>query len=86
MNLGIWLNEAYPDRAKFLDVLERVCLGRHYEDDTIQAFVATVPTASCNELFISLNQLDYSIHAKHGCDLAERTRCLVAKSSRAWPL
>lgn len=69
-NLGIWLNETYADRTKFVDVLHRVCLGQDYPDDPMHTFVATVPTATCNELWISLNQLDYSIHAKHGRGLA----------------
>lgn len=65
--MGAWLDALYSDRSKFESAIKRVCLDRLRPGDFNPTVVNLAQTATCNELFVGINQLDYSIKAKHGC-------------------
>ena len=67
-NVGEWLNERYPDSKVFKAVIEKLVLSRPPVDKG-PAVATLAPTSTVNELFLSLDQLDYSREAKHGCCL-----------------
>lgn len=71
-NIGEWLNEKYADRDKFQKVLNRAVYERASDDadDRTSMAVKLAPTSTVKEMFIRLDQLDYSADAKHGCYLA----------------
>lgn len=69
--MGAWLDALYADRSKFEHAIERVCLAR-LQPCEVQHVVNLAQTATCNELFVSIQQLDFSVNAKHGCYLEKQ--------------
>ena len=68
-NIGQWLNEQYPEKAKFKAAIQRIVLDRTCSDPMPQ-LVHMVPNETMNECFLCLDQLDYTKDAKHGCYLS----------------
>ncbi len=69
-NIGAWLNNEYGDKVKFKKVLDRVVFARRSDDDwpdRSHMCVTLAPTANVHEMYVRLDQLDYSADAKHGC-------------------
>lgn len=64
MNLGQWLNSEYSDRDKFERVISRIVHSR--VAPPVQE-VTVIPTDSVNDMVVTVDQLDYSVSAKHGC-------------------
>ncbi|CAL1129964.1 unnamed protein product [Cladocopium goreaui] len=66
-NIGKWLNDEYGNHEKMTIAIDRVVLSR--DAPVEHRCVSLVPTQSLNELWVSLDQLDYSCNAKHGSSL-----------------
>ena len=67
-NVGVWLNERYPNSDVFASAIHKIVKLRP-SDTVAPSVVSVAPTCTVNELFVSLDQLDFSQNAKHGCHL-----------------
>ena len=63
-NLGEWLNRRYPEKDMFRNAIRRIVMPGALDD--MPSVVSIVPREKVNELFVGLDQLDYSKDAKHG--------------------
>ena len=63
-NIGEWLNKEYSCSTRFANAIDRAVDARAAPVE--HSCLSLVPTESLGEFWLSLKQLDYSAHAKHG--------------------
>lgn len=71
-NIGEWLNARYKDPSAFASAIRSIVMSRAYgpTEAPPPTPVRIAPNATLNELYVELDQLDFSRQAKHGCCLA----------------
>lgn len=65
-NIGHWLDETFRDRSRMKNAIGRVAMDRGGD---FRPVLSLAPTTTMNDFWLSLDQLDYSMDAKHGSSL-----------------